>query len=193
MIAPDQILLAARTSGAIAIRPVAREGVKALAAALPSAARAWMALQGFDAAPGQHVALPSPDGGVAEVLYGAGGDPFLFGKLARALPAGAYRIEGALPALHLSVMGFLLEAYDFDRYKKMSRNDVKLVCPEGLDRAAILSAAAASWLARDLVNTPTSDMGPDELEAAARRVAKAFKLVIHDGMAPKDALAAAGA
>ena len=175
MIAPDQILLAAKARGAVAIRTVGRDDLKALSAALPPAAQAWITLQGFEATPGQHVVLPSPDGGVAEVLYGAGSDPFLFGRLARALPTGTYRIDGALAAPELSILGFLLEAYDFDRYKKVTRTDVRLTCPDAVDRAAILRAAEATWLARDLVNTPTSDMGPNELETAARRVAKAFK------------------
>jgi leucyl aminopeptidase len=49
------------------------------------------------------------------------------------------------------------------------------VCPKGVDREAVLRAARASWMVRDLVNTPASDMGPDELEQAARAVARAYK------------------
>jgi leucyl aminopeptidase len=44
-----------------------------------------------------------------------------------------------------------------------------------VDRAAVLSAARASYLVRDLVNTPASDMGPAELEAAVRQVARTHK------------------
>src|SRR5262249_15355699 len=49
--------------------------------------------------------------------------------------------------------------------------DVKLVPPDGLDAADILRMADAAMLARDLVNTPSNDMGPAELELAARDLA----------------------
>ena len=173
MLTPDRLFLRTGTRGGAAITPVLKEGLKAQAATLPKAAQAWIKLQGFDASPGQHLALPGPDGAVADVLFGAGGDPFLFGKLARALPEGTYRLLDGLAEAELACLGFLLEAYDFGRYKKTARPVVKLVCPAGVDRDATLRAASASWLARDLVNTPASDMGPDELEAAARAVAKA--------------------
>ena len=48
-------------------------------------------------------------------------------------------------------------------------------CPKGVDYTEALNAAKTTWLIRDLVNTPASDMGPDELEAAARSLAKSFK------------------
>jgi leucyl aminopeptidase len=75
-------------------------------------------------------------------------------------------------------LGWCLEAYGFDAYGKPSPRAAKLVCPKGVDREAILRAARASYMVRDLVNTPASDMGPDELESAARAVASAHKAKI---------------
>jgi leucyl aminopeptidase len=56
--------------------------------------------------------------------------------------------------------------------------------PEGADRAEAERVVRAAWLARDLVNTPTSDMGPDALHAVAERVARAggaaFEAIVGD-------------
>jgi leucyl aminopeptidase len=51
---------------------------------------------------------------------------------------------------------------------------VKLVPPEGVDLAEISRIAEAAALARDLINTPSNDMGPEELAAAARDLAGRF-------------------
>ncbi len=48
----------------------------------------------------------------------------------------------------------------------------KLVIPQGVDGAEISRIAKYLFLARDLVNTPPNDMGPAELAAAARALAR---------------------
>ena len=50
----------------------------------------------------------------------------------------------------------------------------RLLAPEGIDAAEVTSLAQAAALARDLINVPANDMGPVELEMAAREVAEAF-------------------
>ncbi|TIV95053.1 MAG: leucyl aminopeptidase family protein, partial [Mesorhizobium sp.] len=45
--------------------------------------------------------------------------------------------------------------------------------PEGADAAHVRRVAGSVFLTRDLVNTPTSDLGPVELEEAARQLAAA--------------------
>jgi leucyl aminopeptidase len=44
--------------------------------------------------------------------------------------------------------------------------------PRGVDHASALAQIEAVWLGRDLINTPRSDMGPQELEDAARQLAR---------------------
>ena len=68
-------------------------------------------------------------------------------------------------------LGWLFAQYRFDRYKKAEPPRARLVCPAGVDREALLAMAAGEYLARDLINTPASDMGPADLEAAARDLA----------------------
>jgi leucyl aminopeptidase len=60
-------------------------------------------------------------------------------------------------------LGWLLDGYRFDRYRAQAAPKARLVAPRGLDAGEIERLAAAEWLARDLINTPASDMGPAEL------------------------------
>ena len=143
---------------------------------LPADLRGWADANGFKAQAGRVLAVPSPAGEGKQVLAGAdASDPFALGKLSRSLPPGAYAVGGAVPQPDLLALGWCLESYGFGRYGKQVQPVAQLVCPKGVDREAVLRAARASWMVRDLVNTPASDMGPDELEQAARAVARAYK------------------
>jgi leucyl aminopeptidase len=72
-------------------------------------------------------------------------------------------------------LGWLLEAYVFARYKKPQGEAAALLCPQNEDRDHIIMQAEAVWLARDLINTPACDMGPGDLEQAARDLAARHK------------------
>ena len=138
--------------------------------------RDWADANGFKAQAGRILTVPGPKGELKEVLAGAdGSDPFASGKLCRSLPPGAYSVSGAVAQPELLALGWCLESYSFGRYGKAVQAVAKLVCPKAVDRDAVLRAARASWMVRDLVNTPASDMGPEELEQAARAVARAYK------------------
>ncbi len=143
----------------------------------PASLKTWAAANGFRAQPGKVLPVPGEGGVLQEVLVGAVRDDDGFGlaKLARSLPDGDYTLRGDVARPDLLALGWCLEAYVFSRYGKPTGGAARLVCPKGVDRADVLRAAGASYLVRDLINTPASDMGPDELEAAARAVAKAGK------------------
>jgi len=126
---------------------------------------------GFEPVAGRHAFLPGPDGTLAGVLFGQEDDgkprdPFLAGKLAGVLPRGAYRYANAPHDGRLAALAFALGAYRFARYGK-SRTEVRLEIPTSADAAELSRIVEAVYLARDLVNTPANDMGPNELAAAA--------------------------
>ena len=80
-------------------------------------------------------------------------------------------------------LGWVLALYAFDRYAPQSQPTARLTPPQMVDCSAIEHIARGESLTRDLINTPSSDMGPDELETAARDLARAFGAditVIHD-------------
>jgi len=71
-----------------------------------------------------------------------------------------------------AALAWLMGGYDFDRYKKKSARKARLVLSSGVDGEEVSRIAESLFLARDLVNTPANDMGPAELESAARALAK---------------------
>src|SRR5262249_52267180 len=101
-------------------------------------------------------------------------DLFRAGSLPGLLPPGTYRFANAPHDVRLAALAFALGSYRFARYRKSDTLDVRLVPPEGIDVAEVTRIADAACLARDLVNTPANDMGPEELAAAAQALAAEF-------------------
>jgi leucyl aminopeptidase len=164
-------------AAAIPVHVVAPDEVDARIAGFTESQKAWIRAQGFEGRNGELVIVPGSAGAVEAVLFGRGADravfdPFTPGKLANQLPAGVYRFAEGLADARLAALGWLLESYRFDRYKARKPAPARLVVPEGVDRDALIREAEATALARDLINTPSNDMGPDELEAAARTIAE---------------------
>jgi leucyl aminopeptidase len=148
---------------------------------LAAAERAWAEAQGWTAKQGAVLLLPDGRGGISGVLLGTGGKdwvretPLLTGALPKALPEGDYRFAPPLPDPELAALGFLAGLYRFDRYKSGNgMRPKRLVMPDGTDRAQVLALAEALYFGRDLINTPANDLGPAELESAARDLADAF-------------------
>ncbi|MGM4967081.1 leucyl aminopeptidase family protein [Tardiphaga sp. 1201_B9_N1_1] len=151
-----------------------------ISAALPARARAFAAANGFAAKPGAWLALPTEDGAIAQVIFGLEDDGATFrdlfrpGQLPGLLPPGTYRFANAPHDTRLAVLAFALGSYRFGRYRKNDEPKAKLVPPDGIDVADISRMAEAAALARDLINTPSNDMGPEELAAAAKNLATRF-------------------
>src|ERR1700761_9407467 len=142
---------------------------------LSDAARAFADAAGFEPRPGHYLALPG-EGGLGGILFGLEKadetkDLFLPGRLPQQLPAGLYRFANEPHDARLAALAFALGGYRFTRYHKSEGRKIKLDLPQSLDREDIEHVAEAVALARDLINTPANDMGPDELEAAARTLA----------------------
>ena len=162
-----------------------RENWETVREALPKPAAAFADAMGFEPRAGRHLVLPAADGGLAGVLLGMEGvaarfvDPLAPGRLATILPAGDYAFAnapaGGLAALELATLGWALSAYRFTRYKSSPAKWPRLVVPAGVDMARVLRMAEGHALARDLVNTPANDMGPDALESAALGLARRHK------------------
>lgn len=169
-------LLLTSAPAAIPVHVVSKAGWPALAERLPPEARRFAQAQGFAARPGQHLVLPEATGAIAAVLLGvepAGArwrDPFAPGRLAATLPAGDYALAGEIDDPALAALGWLLQAYRFERYRKKQAVTARLVLPDGVDGEELSNLAESVALARDLVNTPANDLGPAEIEAAIRQL-----------------------
>jgi leucyl aminopeptidase len=145
--------------------------------ALDTRARTFADVAGFEPKPGRHLLLPGPDGELAGVLFALeaaedpGRDLFRPGALAGIVPNGAYRFGNAPHDARLGALAFALGTYRFGRYRKSDDKNVRLELPSGIDGDEIASIVEGVWLARDLINTPANDMGPAEIEEAARTLA----------------------
>jgi leucyl aminopeptidase len=152
----------------------------AICADLPAEARQFARANGFAAKPGACLTLPAADGQIAQVVFGLedetskSRDLFRPGQLPGLLPGGTYRFANAPHDTRLAALAFALGAYRFSRYRKADASDVKLVPPDGIDATELTRMAEAAYLARDLINTPSNDMGPEELALSAQHLANRF-------------------
>jgi leucyl aminopeptidase len=157
---------------ALPVYLVAKDGTGA--AALAPVAQAWAAANGFSGEAGKTLLLPGQGGAIAGALFGTGeGEGALaIGALARALPEGEWRFATTPVDPELAALGLVLGGYAFTRYGKKAGKNLRFVLPEGVDGAHVQRLAEGVFLTRDLVNTPTNDMGPDALEEAVRKLAR---------------------
>ena len=147
--------------------------------------RTYLRAAAYEPKPGRHLLVPGPDGKLAGVLFGLETadepvkDLFRPGGLATLLPPGTYRFANAPHDVRLATLAFALGAYQFTRYRKAEARQVKLVVPDGVDGDDLVRIVEGASLARDLINTPSNDMGPAELEGAARALAKQHGANVH--------------
>ncbi|MCC6306679.1 MAG: leucyl aminopeptidase family protein [Rhodobacteraceae bacterium] len=162
---------------------VARDEAAAWRLGLAEPARSWLGATGFEGALGDVRVVPDAQGRIAAAVMGMGDAAargrgrFHLARAAALLPEGVYRLAAPLPPEEAAeaALGWLLAGYRFERYRKAGRPPAALLQPPaGVDARRIEILAAAETLTRDLINTPASDMGPDELEAAAAALAAEF-------------------
>jgi leucyl aminopeptidase len=145
--------------------------------ALPAPARAFARAAGFEPKAGRHLMVPGDGSALGCVLFGietadaSVKDFFRPAQLVSLMPAGTYRFANAPHDGRLAALSFALGSYRFTRYRKDEARDVRLVVPDGVDGDDLTRIAEAVGLARDLINTPSNDLGPQELEEAARSLA----------------------
>jgi leucyl aminopeptidase len=100
-------------------------------------------------------------------------------KAAEVLPEGHYRLEGMEPGD--AILGWMLAHYRFDAYRsEPSSKGARILLtsePGRIENAAI--QAQATTLVRDLINHPAANMGPEQLEEAATKIAKTHKAKLH--------------
>ena len=174
-------------SDAIDLYVVAQQDAEAWIDTLPPATAAWARDCDFTGGIGQTLTLPATDTHPALAAVGYGSEVtrrrtrFALAAAAGKLPAGTYRIAQGLQAEDApeQALGWLLSGYRFDRYKTAKPMKAKLIAPEGVNAAQVEAIAAGEALTRTLINTPANDMGPPDLEQAARDLATRHGAAIH--------------
>jgi leucyl aminopeptidase len=181
--APEDLLLAHDMPGPAVPVWLTNEKTDLSTMGLSGPARAWAEANRFDGGPRKLLLLPGTAGELSGVLFGIGdgttGDPagpgaLLSGMLPAQLPPGLYELRGSGTDAELAAIAWGLGAYRFRRYKtaSTSREMARLRLGKSVDRARVLAIVEAIWLGRALIDTPASDLGPAELEDAARKLAE---------------------
>lgn len=156
---------------------------------LGPAATAFAAAHG--ARTGGALVLPDAEGRIAGVLaappqaddpYG----PLHLGALARSLPGGAYRLVAGDGDERLAGLGWALGGYRFSRYRAAEDERPTLHLADAAAATEAHRQARGVYLARDMINTPASDMGPEEIAGAAETLAgeygAAYRVTVGDAL-----------
>jgi leucyl aminopeptidase len=159
---------------------VPSDGLEAWLAMQADAVRGWLSASGFAGALGELALIPG-EGGVVGAVVGHGTAAgrargrFHLARAVAGLPEGAWHLEAELSQEERdeAALGWLLAQYRFDRYRAAKAPGARLKPPAGCDAARLQIIAAGECLTRDLINTPASDLGPAELEAAFLALAEA--------------------
>jgi leucyl aminopeptidase len=167
---------------AVPISPVAPSDLTACLEGLGARHTAWAHACGFKAEPGDLLLLPDQEGGLERVLVGWNpAEPlWALAALPEKLPERGYALDGAPDeAATALALGWALGGYRFTRYKPQKKGLARLAWPSGAAQAEVERLAEGIFLARDLINTPTEDMGPVHLAAAAEQLAHRHRAGCH--------------
>ncbi len=137
--------------------------------------RNWLEQNGFKGRAGHLLALPDGQGAIASYAFGMGDEqtrsPLLLGRASAQLPAGNYRLAGDFGDPELAFLAFGLGTYGFNRYRVEPERDVPEL-PALDEDGEIRAMVRGAFLARDLINTPANDLGPDNFEREIRTFAR---------------------
>lgn len=150
----------------------------------PKGLQNWVKACDFTAKPNSFCLVQDAKGHLGSVLVGVKSfdTPWAFAFLPEQLPAGLYHWDESTKVCALSesqafqaALQWALATYEFTRYKKSNLTWPRLVMPSNVKGKTVNHTVASVNLVRDLINTPTEDLGPKELSAVAKTLAKDHK------------------
>ena len=144
--------------------------------------KSWISENKFQGNLFDFLIIPSPLGKVDKVVFGWGTknernrDRFHFAKIRDLIPSGIYNITIAPDDFNFleAYIGWALSGYKFANYKNKKSNERSLVVEKKFNKNVLNSLVSGEFWTRDLINSPASDLGPEELEQETRILAKRF-------------------
>lgn len=136
---------------------------------LSASERHSFAVHQFKGKLGDYCLVNNADGGIEKAYIGSGNNQqeLALANAALLLPPGSYRTQEALN--QNAAIGWGLAQYRFSKYKQYEVQPRRLSLKE--EFTEILAMVESVYLVRDLINTPTSDMGPDDLAIVVEKLA----------------------
>ncbi len=174
MVKAEEIFKSAKGLKPIALRVISKAELSKAGAPQKRLAAA----HGFEAASLALLAHSNAQGDITEFWVGAptrDADPFALGAIASKLPAGHYEFSTPLDNAQLTALGWALELYRYDPFRKTNAKHITLQIPKTVDHQQLFAQINASFAVRDMINAPANLFGPAELEDAARQIASAHK------------------
>ena len=143
----------------------------------------WIKANGFTADHCDLLAVPGPKNTIGSYLIGwnpSARERFGMATVMAKLPKGNYSIASGIPKKSQPELYYaaLLSQYRFDRYASRQGGAARLVAPDAALARSLEKRAEGEFLTRDLINTPTNDMGPDALEKEFRKLATTHKAAV---------------
>jgi len=174
-------LLGAPAPASLLLQPFNAESLKTYRGQASAAVNNQINNQQFKAQFARTALITNGEGLLVEILVGTDRPPedpratqILFARLAETLPPGNYTLDPAdWPGYSLehALLGWGLASYEFTTYLKQESREWAKLFIEGVDLGRVDRLLLATFLARDLVNTPAADLGPAELCNCARELA----------------------
>ncbi|WP_439562166.1 leucyl aminopeptidase family protein [Roseinatronobacter sp.] len=174
---------AAATGRTVPLHLVSKDELPSWLDMQPRRMRAWLEATGFTANSGTVALVPDPDGALVAAAVGLGSDTdrqrsrFCLGGARPKLPSVTFHLEHASSCASMDeeMLGWLLAGYRYDRFRSTAQHPLAdMVAPAAVDVARLEAIAEGEALTRDLITTPASHMGPEELEAAFVGLANSF-------------------
>ena len=124
---------------------------------------------------GQYGLVFSSEGRLKTAYVGSGdGNEAQACAFAATVLPGNQCYEAKQTLMPWALLSWSLAQYRFDRYKKQTSTPRSLLISKE-ESAIILAEAEAIFLIRDLINTPTNDLGPTQLAEQTQRLAKQYQ------------------
>jgi leucyl aminopeptidase len=171
-----------RSSSSLPVQFVSQPKWRAWLKEQSAARRGWLESTGVSGNAGDFAILPGRDGKAAGAVLVLPAKPSLwdFGALGTKLPPGTWKLGDTSPVSATdAAIAIGLGTWKFERYRaKKAKPGAKILWPADADKARATAAIEAISMARDLITTPSSDMGPAELASVAQDLAKKHKAKI---------------
>lgn len=162
-------------------RPVWLTSEGEVPAAFTDNMKKWLEAAKFTGKSGQFLLLPDENGEVKGAVFGMGSKDcdnpyhlYNLGELVEHLPAGSWHFASELEQPFLQSLAVLAAGYRFERYLKPCDKKLEFTVPAEVDLDELNNFATIISDSRDLVNLPSYDLGPEQLEQSVRKLLSSY-------------------